>query len=242
MSSLGNNKKSAYILIGVIIIALLFAICYYVVYPKMEESNSLKYQIADMKEESATLAEQFDMMQGEQQANKKSMNELKMKVPLTRELGELLNAIEQVELVSETNVLDVTFNNHDAAVKETIQMVEQSDTVSTDADTQDQSDSKDVENSDNNETKIPATPVSPIASSSLPETLKLVTMNLSISAQDKKEIRAFLKEVEKLPRIMRIDSVEYEIPNTEVQGAGTIGGLQATVQITTFYYEGSVEE
>lgn len=41
---------------------------------------------------------------------------------------------------------------------------------------------------------------------------------------------------------MRIDSVEYEIPNTDVQNSEVEEALQATVQLTVFYYEGSVEE
>lgn len=239
MTSLANNRKSAYILIGVLVFALLFSIFYYVIYPKMEESNLLKYQIADARDKEATLAKQLGAIKKEQQANKKSINELKTKVPLTRELSNILNSIEQVELVSETKVLDVTFNNYDTAVKESIQTAEQPVTSSTGVETQNQSPSTDAENSDNEEV---VTPVSPITSSSLPETLKLMTMKLSISAQDKEEIRAFLKEVEVLPRIMRIDSVEYEVPNIDVQSSETVEGLEATVQLTVFYYEGPLEK
>ncbi|KOO52323.1 hypothetical protein [Viridibacillus arvi] len=236
MNSLGSNKKSAYILIGILVLTILCAIFYYAVYPKMEESNSLKYQIADMRKEAATLDEQLDLMKDEQKANEKSMSELKTKVPLDRDLSNVINAIEQVELVSETNVLDVTFNNYDEAVKETIETNE----TSTNKEPQNQASSDNVNGNDVNETSV--TPISPIASSSLPEALKLITMTLSISAKDKKEIRAFLKEVEVLPRIMRIDSVEYEIPNTDVQSSEVDESLQATVQLTVFYYEGSVEE
>ncbi|ETT82464.1 hypothetical protein MKZ08_05625 [Viridibacillus sp. FSL R5-0477] len=236
MNSLGSNEKSAYILIGILVITILGAIFYYAVYPKMEESNSLKYQIADMKKEAATLDEQLDIMKEEQKANEKSMSELKTKVPLDRDLSNVINAIEQVELVSETNVIDITFNNYDETVKETIQMEE----TSTNKEPQNQASSDNVNGNDESETSV--TPVSPIASSSLPEKLKLISMTLSINAKDKKEIRAFLKEVEVLPRIMRIDSVEYEIPNTDVQSSGADEAHEATVQLTVFYYEGSVEE
>ena len=41
-------------------------------------------------------------------------------MPTNRELSSLINSIEQVESVSKTNVVDIAFNNYDAAVKETI--------------------------------------------------------------------------------------------------------------------------
>ena len=62
---------------------------------------------------------------------------------------------------------------------------------------------------------------------------------------DKKEIKQFLEEIEILPRIMRIDAVSYDTPNTEVAASSTDPNkdqLQATIQLTTFYYVGQLDD
>ncbi|MFJ8262315.1 hypothetical protein ACIQ4I_10205 [Rummeliibacillus sp. NPDC094406] len=44
---------------------------------------------------------------------------------------------------------------------------------------------------------------------------------------------------------MRIDSVSYATPNTEVTGSSTDtkeDQLQATIQLTTFYYVGQLDD
>jgi len=49
----------------------------------------------------------------------------------------------------------------------------------------------------------------------------------------------FLKEVEKLERVMKIDTIKMSLPGEKEKldkEADTI--IKATVQITTFYYEG----
>ncbi len=70
-------------------------------------------------------------------------------------------------------------------------------------------------------------------------------MNLTVAATDKKEIKQFLEEIEILPRIMRIDAVSYATPNTEVAASSTDPNkdqLQATIQLTTFYYVGQLDD
>lgn len=269
MKSFTTNKKVTSLLIVLLVFLLGFAVFYYVIYPKMDERDSLQYQITDLKAESKELEKQLDNVKSNQQAEKKSTSELKTEVPTERELGSLIDSIEQLESVSNTKVGDISFNNYDAAVKETINTDEQKDgatnntasnqstntqqtdstqsqnanTTATDSNSQSQTtgDQKDATQNNGKST----IPVSPIASSSLPDSLKLLTMNLTVAATDKKEIKQFLKEIEFLPRIMRIDSVSYATPNKEVTASSTDikeEQLQATIQLTTFYYVGQLDE
>ena len=249
MKSFGTNKKLTSLFIAALVFVLGFAIFYYVVYPKMEERDSLQYQITNLKTESKDLEKQLDNLKSNQQAEKKSTSELKTEVPTERELDSLIDSIEQLESVSNTEIVDIAFNNYDAAVKETV------NTQSTDAQQVDSTQSQNLNTTapDSNNQNTDATqnsekniaPVSPIATSSLPESLKLLTMNLTVDATDKKEIKQFLREIEFLPRIMRIDSVSYETPNIEVTNSSADtkeDPLQATIQLTTFYYVGQLDE
>lgn len=273
MNSLGSNKKMTIFLMVALVLVVVFALFYYVIYPKIEEKDSLQLQLSSSQLESKQLETQLETLKSNQQAEQKSTAELKMKVPTSRELNHLINSIEQIESVSNTDVTEVAFNNYDASVKETLKTDEQEDknkqtdqenaanssadsAASTDttqakdenADSNDQNNASQTSDEQNNDEEKTA-PISPIASSSLPDTLKLVTMNVTVAAMDKKEIKNFLKEIELLPRIMRIDSVSYATPNTEVTGT-TDGSqedsskekLQATIQLTTFYYVGQLDD
>lgn len=267
MKSFGTNKKVTSLLIAALVFVLGFAIFYYVVYPKMEERDSLQYQITDLKTQSKDLKKQLDNLKSNQQANKKSTSELKTEVPTKRELDSLIDSIEQLESVSNTEVADISFNNYDAAVKETINTDEQKDNTTNSSQSNQSSDTQqgdDTQSQNTNSAAIDSNnqntneqndatknnekstiPVSPIASTSLPDSLKLLTMDITVNATNKKEIKQFLREIEFLPRIMRIDSVSYETPNIEVTNSSADtkeDPLQATIQLTTFYYVGQLDE
>ena len=52
------------------------------------------------------------------------------------------------------------------------------------------------------------------------------------------KLQQFIKEIEKLERVMHIDTVDYDLPgeeNTYVEDASNI--VAASIQVTTFYYE-----
>ncbi|MGX9135419.1 hypothetical protein ACWV26_13740 [Rummeliibacillus sp. JY-2-4R] len=264
MKSLGENKKIAGLLIALLIFLIGFALYTYLLLPMKEQKSSLQYQISDMQSQIKDSKNQLKNMKSNQQASSKSNAELQLEVPTNRELSSLINSIEQVESVSKTNVVDIAFNNYDAAVKETIN-TDPANGQATNATNQNQATDPTQTAAQNatvqNNTSINAnqatttgqnqtgtenqTPVSPIASSSLPDSLKLLTMNLTVEATDKKEIKQFLEEIEILPRIMRIDAVSYDTPNTEVAASSTdpnTDQLQATIQLTTFYYVGQLDD
>ncbi|UQW96374.1 hypothetical protein M2M59_10260 [Rummeliibacillus sp. G93] len=281
MNSLGQNKKVTTILVIALVFLIAFAIYYYLLMPKMEERDALNAQIKDTRAESATLYNQIKTMKDNQQATKKSPTELMAKVPTSIELSDLIKSIEQVELGSDTQIVDMAFNNYDASVKETLQttiednnldngqstnanntsdgQAQATGDINTDENTNTQtttdaatSNNTNTENANevvtNEQNNDETLPVSPISLDSLPDSLKLVTMNVTVAAKGEKEIKEFLKEIEILPRIMRIDAVTYESPNKDVEASTESEEntkdelLQATIQLTTFYYVGQVDD
>ncbi|MNH36832.1 hypothetical protein D3C79_976660 [compost metagenome] len=121
----------------------------------------------------------------------------------------------------------LTFNNYDEPVANA--NVDQTNTVA-------EAEAKvNEENQENTETP----PVSTIAQENIPPELKLVTFTFDIGALTFDSMVTFLKEVEKLERVMKIDTINLTIPGEQEKldkEADTI--IKATVQITTFYYEG----
>lgn len=281
MNSLGQNKKVTTILVIALVFLIAFAIYYYLLMPKMEERDALNALIKDARVEAVTLNNQIKTMKENQQATKKSPTELMAKVPTSIELSDLIKSIEQVELASDTQIVDMAFNNYDASVKETLQTTIEDNNLdnsqstnannasngqaqatgdinkdentnaqtTTDAKTSNNTNTENANEVVTNEQNSDETlPVSPIALDSLPDSLKLVTMNVTVAAKDEKEIKEFLKEIEILPRIMRIDAVTYESPNKDVEASTDSEEntkdelLQATIQLTTFYYVGQVDD
>lgn len=275
MNSLGQNKKVKTILVIALVFLIAFAIYYYLLMPKTEERDALNAQIKDARVEAVTLNNQIKTMKENQQATKKSPTELMAKVPTSIGLSDLIKSIEQVELASDTQIVDMAFNNYDASVKETLQTTIEDNSLdngrstnsqakatgdintdentnaqtTTDAKTSNNTTTENanevVTNEQNNDETLP---VSPISFDSLPDSLKLVTMNVTVAAKGEKEIKEFLKEIEILPRIMRIDAVTYESPNKDVEASPDSEEntkdelLQATIQLTTFYYVGQVDD
>lgn len=281
MNSLGQNKKVTTILVITLVSLIAFAIYYYLLMPKMEERDALNAQIKDAQVEAVTLNNQIKTMKDNQQATKKSPTELIAKVPTSIGLSDLIKSIEQVELASDTQIVDMAFNNYDASVKETLQITIEDNNLdngqstnannatngqakatgdittdenanaqtTTDAATNNNTRTENanevVADKQNNEETLP---VSPISLDSLPDSLKLVTMNVTVASKGEKEIKEFLKEIEILPRIMRIDAVTYESPNKDVEASTDSEEntkdelLQATIQLTTFYYVGQVDD
>ncbi|AMW99499.1 hypothetical protein [Rummeliibacillus stabekisii] len=275
MNSLGQNKKVKTILVIALVFLIAFAIYYYLLMPKTEERDALNAQIKDARVEAVTLNNQIKTMKENQQATKKSPTELMAKVPTSIGLSDLIKSIEQVELASDTQIVDMAFNNYDASVKETLQTTIEDNSLdngqstnsqakatgdintdentnaqtTTDAKTSNNTTTENanevVTNEQNNDETLP---VSPISLDSLPDSLKLVTMNVTVAAKGEKEIKEFLKEIEILPRIMRIDAVTYESPNKDVEASPDSEEntkdelLQATIQLTTFYYVGQVDD
>ena len=275
MNSLGQNKKVTTILVIALVFLIAFAIYYYLLMPKMEERDALNAQIKDARVEAVTLNNQIKTMKENQQATKKSPTELMAKVPTSIELSDLIKSIEQVELASDTQIVDMAFNNYDASVKETLQTTIEDNSLDNGQSTNGQAqatgdinkdentnaqtttDVKTINNTNtenanevvtNEQNNDETLPVSPISLDSLPDSLKLVTMNVTVAAKGEKEIKEFLKEIEILPRIMRIDAVTYESPNKDVEASTDSEEntkdelLQATIQLTTFYYVGQVDD
>ena len=82
-------------------------------------------------------------------------------------------------------------------------------------------------------------PTATLNKDSLPKELKLVTFDIEVVALDNKAMVEFIKEIENIDRVMKIDAIDFTLTGEETkfqEDADTT--LKATIQVTTFYYEG----
>lgn len=219
MNNLVSNKKTGFLLIVLVVLMLLATIYYYFVYPLNAEKKSKEVEVSYVQNEIAELQSQLADSEPEQLQENSFI--LQKKIPNTRALDQLIRSIEEVELISESKIESISFNNYDEAVAESA--------LSSTEDEQ-------IENAETTETEIP---ISPVANSELPTQLKLITFNISLLSKDYDHLKMFIEELEKLERIVRIDAIEFFMPGEkeryDMESEQTVS---AQIQLTTFYFDG----
>ena len=236
MNSISSSKNGTLLLVIALAMALLFAIYYYVVKPKQDEAQAIRSEMNYLKEEILTLEQNLVAVQSPQSSTDVNEFTLRKKVPDNRALDSLILSIEEIEFVTGSRIQSVEFNNYDILVSE--------------SGFQDPTASAETETEEGTKPTTPATeetgdgietselPVSTIAVETLPPSLKLVTFNVNVASPNDVRLQQFIKEIEKLERVMHIDTIDFSLPGEEDAFAeDATDVVTASIQITTFYYE-----
>ncbi|WP_144513963.1 hypothetical protein [Bacillus sp. FJAT-22090] len=235
MNELVSNKRTAFLLITALVVVLLGAIYYFVLQPLKDEKASKEVNVQILQGEVAALKEEYSSAQLKGNPSENTFF-LKTQVPLTRELNELIRSIEEVELLSDSKILSVEFNNYDGTLEEAQLLPETSE-----EETESESDDATAEETTTDETSDEISeepPVSPVAEVVLPEKLKLITFNISILAKNYDQLVLFIEEIENLKRIYRLDQITLSAPGEEqLLDEEQEDDIAATIQLTTFYHD-----
>lgn len=240
MNSITSNKNSTILLLTALLAAVLFAVYTYVLTPKLDEVAAKESTLNFLNQEITSLQEQITLIDETQQSSISNRLTLRKKVPQTREIEKILLDLAEIEAVTGTLVESIQFTNYDAQVVESTvtdpnaPVVDQETTQGTSATEEQATDDQ----STTDGTTEPSS-VSSIAKESLPAQLKLVTFSFGIVALDMQAVQNFLQEIEQLDRVMKIDTLSISSPGEEEQlQEDADPTVKATVQVTTFYYEG----
>ena len=236
---LSGGKNTGPLLITALLLALIFAVYYYVLTPKLDEVKAKESSVSTLNQEITSLQEQIALVEETQQSSAINNLTLRKKVPQTRAIEKVLLNIAEIEAVTGTLVESISFNNYDSLVLD-------SSITDPNAPVVDEGAAQDVpatngDQSTEEETEITTDelPVSTIAKESLPAALKLVTFSIDIAALDMKSLNSYLEEIEKIERIMKIDALDISLPGEEDKFQEDADPtVTATLQVTTFYYEG----
>lgn len=232
MNDLMSNKRTATLVIAAFVALILGAIYYLYIYPLNEEKDAKESTVLTVQSEIAVLQEQLVGPVVEDKPEEHAFDLMKKVLP-TRGLDELLRSIEEIELVTESIVESIDFNNYDGVVAEsalapteTEEGMETTETTETTVDT--------TETEATTETE---TPVSPVAGIALPPQLRLLTFNISVLTKDYDHFKLFIEELEALERIVRVDQLSFSMPGEEqFYEMDSDETIAAEIQVTTFYY------
>lgn len=237
-----SSKNSTILILTALIAAILFALYYYIVTPKLEEVDAKESSNIALQQEVSTIQEQIALIEKNGKSNRTSSLTLRKKVPQTRAIDEVIRNIEEIEVVTGTRVEAMDFNNYDSLVMESAITDPNSTNSEEQADTQQsatEADEQAVAKNDETPEVKDKIPTATLNKDSLPKELKLVTFDIEVVALDNKAMVEFIKEIEKIDRVMKIDAIDFTLTGEETkfqEDADTT--LKATIQVTTFYYEG----
>lgn len=245
MDSIRENKRAAILLAGALI-ALVLAGVYYLYILPLQEANVAKQNANNLiRAEVTILEEQAASEEEEVVPNQDDPYELMKKVPQAIELDKIIRSMEEIELITGTRVGTINFGAYDGAgstgftVPEEEEVVneepeEQAETAETDEETPEVGDESTEAREDLEEEPEP---VSTISVSQLPEELKIITMSLGVAAETEEQIVAYIKELEQLERVYRIDSLSFAFPDErQLADPEAETQISANLTISTFYY------
>jgi len=237
---LSSKKNTSLLLLVVLIGALLFAVYYYMVLPKKDQVDSLESSINSLQTEITSLQSQLSSTEAQTKTKVENVFAIRQKLPQSREIDQLLINLEEIEYVAKSRITSIGFNSYDQLVSESSIVTNPDEEGETEETTQNETVTEESSDDTNIEGEVSETPVSDIAAEALPPELKLITFNLAIEAPEKQNIQKFIKELENLPRIMHIDSINYSLPGEEdeMTEEDEDESVTASIQVTTFYYEG----
>lgn len=235
MNSISSSKNGTLLIVIALAMALLFAMYYYVVKPKQDEEQMIRSEINSLHTEITAIEETIATNESQQSQTNVNEYALRKKVPDNREIDELILSIEEMQYVTDSRIQSIDFNNYDALVsssglQDPLSTPETEEGVATES-TESTNQAEDTEASEQ-------LPVSTIAVETLPPSLKLVTFNINVAAQNDVNLLQFIEEIEKKERVMRIDIIDFALPGEEdkfTEEASEI--VTADIQVTTFYYE-----
>ena len=261
-----SNTNSTPLLLTVLLLAVLAALYYFLVMPKTEEVSNAESAVANLQSTNASLQQQIDVLNSEQQTSETNEFVIRKKLPDQRAIDQLLLNIEEIEYVTGSRILAVSFNNYDALVNSsgyvdpnTPPQAENTDstaTPATDANAQagemattagqptavnttgTESNEGEAASETNQVATGPELPITTIDALTLPANLKMVTFDVDIEAPNEQQLMLFLKEIEKLERVMHVDAIDFALTGEENDFAEDGSDIvSTTVQVTTFYYE-----
>lgn len=237
-----ENSKVLIFLLIVLAFAVFGGFYYYFVWPKLERQAQVTQSIESLQQETDILNRQIEQHQA-QPDETVDLFTLRKKLPISRDVDTLLRSIEEISYIAETNIQTVTFNHYDELV------------LGADFDGEEEKDLEKEEEPEEGssqaveeevldevwEEKIVTPgeiPKTNLNIENLPETLKYLSLQLTIQAKDEQQLLKFIKEIEGLERIIRIEQLQFnQLGEEGLAQKDADESIQASIQLTTFYFE-----
>ncbi|WP_102345403.1 LysM peptidoglycan-binding domain-containing protein [Bacillus sp. Marseille-P3661] len=233
-----TRKLTLLLIAGILVISGAFAGFYYSkIKPTQQSIESLKNSVAT---EEKLLAAYENKVNEIQEKTAQNSTNLQKKVPVKPILEQFLLDLERAEVVSNSFISSMTFGHEDVTVEPAGANGES--TLENKVEGAGQIDeAQQIQNGDQQDEQSPSVVTTP-PPSNLPPGMKRLSINLSVQSPNYYAMETFLKAIEDLERITKIDTLTFSGPperRTIIEEEDT--RLSYNLTISTFYHPG-IEE
>lgn len=220
---MASSQRNTVILVALLTIALLGALYYYVVLPKTERVTSLQSTITTLTATRDTALADIAAFDAKD-LDAGTLARLQKQVPKERGVEYILRDLEDIEMLTRSRIENISFSEYDAPMLERkLGLTETTE--------------EELAAQLANETVEEEEPLYNAALAEAPEGLQIITYQVELLTPDYKTLRTFIREVEGLERIIKIDVVQLSQPGEEVKFAEVVDyTVSASLQLTTFFY------
>lgn len=220
---MASSQRNTVILVALLTIALLGALYYYVVLPKTERVASLQSTIATLTATRDTALADIAAFDAKD-LDAGTLARLQKQVPKERGVEYILRDLEDIEMLTRSRIENISFSEYDAPMLERkLGLTETTE--------------EELAAQLANETVEEEEPLYNAALAEAPEGLQIITYQVELLTPDYKTLRTFIREVEGLERIIKIDVVQLSQPGEEVKFEEVVDyTVSASLQLTTFFY------
>ncbi|WAA12838.1 hypothetical protein [Fervidibacillus halotolerans] len=223
MNELLHEKKKLALLL-IIILFLLFGLLYvYMLLPVKKEVEQKEITVQQLKDEITILQSQFNQRE---EAELENTFFLEKKLPRSRKIDDLVLDLQRIEYVSNSRIEAIDFTNYDGSFSD-LDLPKASE------------ENKQQEEAENNNGMDETANTTDEYTNRLPENVKYITLQLSVTSPDFEHFFTFLEEVEKLERVVNVDRLSFSKPGEEelLSDEPDDEFIRTDIELTTFYYD-----
>ena len=224
MNNIFEENRNAFLMLSGLLFVLLIVLYFAFISPLLSDLKDERANHIDLQNEIAVLEKQIQQIDEIQEELTQEQLELQKKVPLTRELEEIVLILQDIELQSSSLIELIDFYYDSSLPTPDFSHELDADEVIEGA-----NDAEGEENSDKENQTIEL--------KEKPESLQVITISMEITSPSYDDFLQLIKEIEQQERIMSVSKLQFEKTSDFTVNDEQDELITHKVELMTFYYK-----
>jgi len=224
MNNIFEENRNAFLMLSGLLFVLLIVLYFAFISSMLSDLKDERANHIDLQNEIAVLEKQIQQIDETQEELTQEQLELQKKVPLTRELEEIVLILQDIELQSSSLIELIDFYYDSSLPTPDFSHELDADEVIEGA-----NDAEGEENSDKESQTIEL--------KEKPESLQVITISMEITSPSYDDFLQLIKEIEQQERIMSVSKLQFEKTSDFTVKDERDELITHKVELMTFYYK-----